>query len=192
MTFALTLTPPDGVRWSDADRASIVAELRGLDPDLGEPIRDDEGGISLVPRKGIGLDWLIEPARIVVAPQVSGVKPARAEQAFGLLLQSAGHLQQRFGLQVHAEPLARIVDLDADHEALARAWIAHCTAAAKAHVEATRAGSRFNIVAAAVLLAILVAVAQLPIAAHPLVALAVSVPLAVLVLLWFRNRARRR
>jgi hypothetical protein len=43
-----------------------------------------------------------------------------------------------------------------------------------------------------VLLAILLALAQLPIAAHPLVALAVSVPLAVLVLLWFRNRARRR
>lgn len=192
MSFSLILTPAEGTRWSGAELAAMVAELRGLDPELGEPIRDDDGGISLVPRKGIGLDWLIEPSRIVVAPQVAAVKPARAEQAFALLLQSAGLLARRHGLSVRAEPLARDVDLDADHEALARAWIEHCTAAAKQHIEATRAGSRFNLVAVAVLLAILLALAQLPIAAHPLVALVVSVPLAVLVLLWFRNRTRRR
>jgi hypothetical protein len=192
MAFSLTLTPPDGVCWSETERATIAVELRSLDPELGEPIRDDDGGISLVPRKGVGLDWLIEPARIVVAPQWWAVKPARAEQAFALLMQSAGLLVRRHGLQAHAEPLARAVDLEADHEALARAWIEHCSAAANAHVEATRAGSRFNIVAVAVLLAILLAASQMPLAAHPLVALAVSLPLAVLVLVWFRNRGRRR
>lgn len=192
MSFSLSFHPVDGKPWSDAVRDAMVSELRGLDPELGEPIRDDDGGISLVPRKGIGLDWLIERARVVVAPQVSAVKPARAEQAFGLLVKAAALLARRHALRVHAEPLGRDVDLDLDHEALARAWIEHCTTAAKAHVEATRAGSRFNLVAVAVLLAILLAAAQLPLAAHPLVALGVSVPLAILVLLWFRNRARRR
>ncbi|MFO0030255.1 MAG: hypothetical protein ACK558_15675 [Pseudomonadota bacterium] len=192
MTFSLTLTPADGAAWSDVQRSAIAADLRSLDPDLGPPIRDDDGGISLVPRKGIGLDWLIEPARIVVAPQVTAVKPARAEQAFALLLQSAGQIAQRHRMLVHAEVLARRVDLEADHESLARAWIEHCATAAQVHVDATRAGNRFNIVAVAVLLAILLALAQLPIAAHPLVALAATMPLAVLVLLWFRNRARRR
>jgi hypothetical protein len=192
MSFSLTITPADGAAWTDAQRTAIAADLRSLDPDLGPPIRDADGGISLVPRKGIGLDWLIEPARIVVAPQVAAVKPARAEQAFALLMQSAGLLAQRHRMLVHADALARQVDLEADHESLARAWIEYCAMAAQAHVDATRAGSRFNVVAAAVLLAILLALAQMPIAAHPLVALAVSVPLAVLVLLWFRNRARRR
>jgi hypothetical protein len=192
MSFLLILAPADGARWSDAQRDAMADALRGLDPELGAPIRDEDGAISLVPRKGIGIDWVIEPGRIVAAPQVAAVKPARAEQAFALLLQSAGLLARRHGLCVRAEPLGRAVDLEADHEALARAWIEHCTAQAKHHVEATRAGSRFNLVAVAVLLAILLAAAQLPLAAHPLVALAVSIPLAGLVLLWFRARARRR
>ena len=192
MPVSLTLLPADGADWSDPLREAMVAELRGLDPELGEPIRDDDGAISLVPRKGIGLDWLVERARVVVVPQVAAVKPARAEQAFALLLQSAGLLARRHGLAVLAEPLGRVVDLDADHEALARSWLAHCTEAAREHVEATRQGSRFSIVAVAVLLAIVMAATQLPLAAHPLITLAVSVPLAILVLLWFRARARRR
>lgn len=192
MTFSLTLVPIDGAAWSDALREAMIAELRGLDPELGEPIRDDDGTVSLVPRKGIGLDWLIEPARIVVVPQVMAVKPARAEQAFALLVQSVGLLARRHGLTVQAEPLGRAVDLDADHEALARSWLAHCTDSAREHLEATRHGSRFSIVAVAVLAAILMAATQLPLASHPLIALAVAVPLAILVLLWFRARARRR
>jgi hypothetical protein len=193
MAFSLILTPADpSVPWDAAQRDAIVRELRALDPELGEPIPEDDGGISLVPRRGIGLDWLLQDTRLVVVPQVAAVKPARAEQAFALLLQSAGLLARRHGLAVRAEPLGRVVDLDADHEALARSWLAHCTEAARAHVEATRQGSRFSIVAVAVLVAIVMAASQLPLAAHPLITLAVSVPLAILVLLWFRARARRR
>jgi hypothetical protein len=177
--------------WSPAQRDEFVRELRACDPQLGDPIVGDDDAISLVARKGLGLDWQIEPTRIVVVPQVAGVKPARAEQAFATLMQSVGRLVATHGLRVHSSALEREVDLESDHEALARAWIAHCTAAAQEHLQATRQGSNFNLVAVAVLLAMLLAATQLPEAWHPLLAVALSIPLGFLVLLWFRRRRER-
>jgi hypothetical protein len=177
--------------WSPAQRDEFVRELRARDPDLGDPIVGDGEAVSLVARKGLGLDWQIEPTRIVVVPQVAGVKPAHAEQAFATLMRSVAQLVANHGLCVHSSALEREVDIEADHEALARAWIAHCTAAAREHLQATRQGSNLNLVAVAVLVTMLLAATQLPEAWHPLLAVALSVPIAFLVLLWFRRRRER-
>lgn len=197
MDFALILqAKPDlsgasAPAWTRAQRDEFVRALRASDPELGDPIAGDDDALSLVARKGLGLDWQIEPTRIVVVPQVAGVKPARAEQAFATLMQSAAQLVASHNLSVRSTALEREVDLDADHEALARAWIAHCTAAAHQHLQATRQGSNFNLVAVAMLLAMLLGATQLPESWHPLLAVALSIPIALLVLLWFRRRRDR-
>jgi hypothetical protein len=191
MAFALILTPGAGTGpWSETRRDAIAALLRDLDPSLEPPVPGDDETLSLVPRRGIGLDWVLAPDRLVASPQVTAIKPVEAERIFALLLQCARSLVERHGMALRLEPAGTPIDLDADHELLARAWLEHCTASAHEHLEATRGGSRYHLVAVAVLVAILVAASQLPVAAHPLVAIAVAVPLAFLVLLAFRNRRR--
>ena len=194
MDFALILSRSDesSQPWTMEQRAGFVDQLRALDPDLGPPLTGDDDAISLVANKGIGLDWQIESTRLVVAPQVGGVKPERAEMIFNTLLTTLRTMVDRFGLQVHSTALQRNVDADTDHEALARAWLAHCHRASQLHLEATRQGSHVNLVAVLVLLAILLAASQMPAGWHPLITIAVAVPLAFLVLLWFRARGRRR
>lgn len=192
MAFALVLSPAaGGGPWSSSERGAIADLLREIDPALEAPVPGDDDSVSLVPRRGIGVDWVLAPDRLVASPQVTAIKPAEAERVFSVLLQCARSLVERHGVALRLEPQGRTVDLEADHELLARSWLEHCTASAQAHLEATRGGSRYHLVAVAVLVAILVAASQLPMAAHPLVAVFVAVPLAFLVLLAFRNRRRR-
>jgi hypothetical protein len=192
MAFALVFTPAaEREPWSATERDALAALLREIDPSLDAPIPGDDDAVSLVPRRGIGVDWVLFPDRLVASPQVTGVKPAEAERVFSVLLQCAHSLVERRRLALRLEPAGDTVDLEADHEVLARAWLEHCTASAHEHLAATRGGSRYHLVAVAVLVAILVAASQLPAAAHPLVAVFVAVPLAFLVLLAFRNRRQR-
>lgn len=177
----------------DADTRRAIAEsLVGADPTLDRTVVDDDGALSVVSSKGIGIDWHVDGARVVAEPQVSGVKPALAEAAFERLLASATRLRDAHGLSIWSPELGRVVDPDADHEALARAWLRHCDAAAKAHVEATRSGGNLTLIGALVLLALLVALAATPAAAHPLLVVPVSILLALGLIVAIARRARAK
>lgn len=183
----------EATRAFDADTRSAIAEsLVGADPTLDRTVVDDDGALSVVSSKGIGIDWHVDGARVVAEPQVSGVKPALAEAAFARLLASATRARDAHGLSIWSPELGRVVDPDADHEALARAWLRHCDAAAKAHVEATRSGGNLTLIGALVLLGLLVALASTPAAAHPLLVVPVSILLAVGLIVAIARRARPR
>jgi hypothetical protein len=176
---------------SDA-RKAIAATLARADSTLDRVVAGDDGSLSVVASKGIGIDWHVDAMRVVAEPQVAGVKPAVAEAAFERLLASATRLRDEHGLSVWSPELGRIVDPDADHEALARAWLRHCDAAAKAHLEATRSGGNLTMIGSLVLLGLLVALAATPAAAHPLVVVPVSILLGLGLIVAIARRARRR
>jgi hypothetical protein len=173
-------------------RRAIAQALQTADPTLDRVVAGDDGSLSVVSSKGIGIDWHVDAARVVAEPQVAGVKPAVAEAAFERLLASATRLRDEHGLSIWSPELGRIVDPDADHEALARAWLRHCDAAAKAHLEATRSGGNLTMIGALVLIGLLVALAATPAAAHPLVVVPVSILLALGLIVAIARRARRR
>jgi hypothetical protein len=176
---------------SDA-RKAIAATLARADSTLDRVVAGDDDSLSVVASKGIGIDWHVDAMRVVAEPQVAGVKPAVAEAAFERLLASATRLRDEHGLSVWSPELGRIVDPDADHEALARAWLRHCDAAAKAHLEATRSGGNLTMIGSLVLLGLLVALAATPAAAHPLVVVPVSILLGLGLIVAIARRARRR
>jgi hypothetical protein len=180
---------PGAPSLDEAARRAIASDLARVDPTLDRTVEDD-GAVSVVSSKGLGIDWHVGPSRIVAEPQVAGVKPALAEAAFARLLDAATALRDRHGLSIWSPELERQVDPDADHEALARAWLRHCDAAAKAHVEATRAGGNLTLVGALVLLGLLVALAATPAAAHPLLVVPVSILLAIGLIHAIARRAR--
>lgn len=175
-----------------AAREAIAQALKAADPTLDRVVAGDDGSLSVVSSKGIGIDWHVDAMRVVAEPQVAGVKPAVAEAAFEGLLASVARLRDEHGLSVWSPELGRIVDPDADHEALARAWLRHCDAAAKAHLEATHSGSNLTMIGALVLIGLLVALAATPAAAHPLVVVPVSILLALGLIVAIARRARRR
>lgn len=173
-------------------RRAIAQALQTADPTLDRVVASDDGSLSVVASKGIGIDWHVDAARVVAEPQVAGVKPAVAEAAFERLLASATRLRDEHGLSIWSPELGRIVDPDADHEVLARAWLRHCDATAKAHLEATRSGGNLTMIGALVLIGLLVALAATPAAAHPLVVVPVSILLALGLIVAIARRARRR
>ncbi len=177
--------------FDEAARRAIATDLAGADPTLDRTI-DDDGGLSVVSSKGLGIDWHVGPHRVIAEPQVSGVRPALAEAAFARLLDAAIVLRDRHGLSIWSPELERSIDPAADHEALARAWLQHCDAAAKAHAEATRAGGNLTLVGALVLLGLLVALAATPAATHPLLVVPVSILLAIGLIYAIARRARAR
>lgn len=173
-------------------REAIARALKAADPTLDRVVAGDDGSLSVVSSKGIGIDWHVDAMRVVAEPQVAGVKPAVAEAAFEGLLASVARLRDEHGLSVWSPEIGRIVDPDADHEALARAWLRHCDAAAKAHLEATHSGSNLTMIGALVLIGLLVALAATPAAAPPLVVVPVSILLALGLIVAIARRARRR
>jgi len=183
----------EAARAFDADTRSAIADvLVRADPTLDRTVIHDDGSLSVVGSKGIGIDWHIDGSRIVAEPQVSGVRPALAEAVFERLLASATRVRDAHDLSIWSPELGRMIDLDADHEALARAWLRHCDAAAKAHVEATRSGGNLSLIGALVLLGLLVALAATPDAAHPWLVVPVSILLAVGLIHAIARRARAR
>jgi hypothetical protein len=186
----LSIDPRDGL---DAGaRDAIAGTLAACDPTLDRRVDGEDGSLSVVPSKGFGIDWHVDAGRVVAEPQVTGLRPALAEAAFARLIDCAAALRDRHGLAIWSPELGRAVDLDADHEALARAWLRHCDAAAKAHVEATRAGGNLSMIGALVMLGLLVGLAMTPAAIEPWLVVPVSVLLAVGLIYLIARRARPR
>lgn len=177
----------------DPDTRRAIAEtLARVDATLDRSVAEEDGSISVVSARGIGIDWHVGASRVVAQPQVSGVKPAIAEAAFGRLLDAVVSLRSEHGLAAWSPELGQRIDPEQDREALARVWLRHCDDAAKAHLEATRTGGSIGLVGALVMLGLLVAVAATPAAAHPMIVVPIAILLAFGLIIAIARRSRRR
>lgn len=177
----------------DPDARRAIAEtLTRIDGTLDRSVPEEDGSISVVSSRGIGIDWHVGPTRVIAQPQVAGVKPAIAEATFGRLLDAVASLRSEHGLTAWSPELGQRIDPEQHREALARVWLRHCDDAAKAHLEATRTGGNMGLVGALVMLGLLVAFAATPAAAHPMIVVPIAILLAFGLIIGIARRARRR
>lgn len=159
---------------------ALVAALRADDPTLAEPIVDaDSGTVSLVAARGDGLDIVVGDGVVTITTDLVGVKPDAAEARFARLLDVLRTLRTRYGMSLHLAPDGACVDPDADHERLARTWIAAARAGAAEHIARLGEGRNISLFALALIAAVVAGAATLPAALRiPLLVLAaIAIPL---------------
>jgi hypothetical protein len=164
--------PPDGARFE----ALASAPLDPSSPWLASlPAADPRGALELQ----------VNALGVIAQVHPEGLKPADAEQRFGVLLDTLGELRQRHGGVIWSDALARPVDLADDREMLARTYLEAMADGARRVLEQTREGRAQNVIALVMLFAVALAgtyaLPQLSPIARVLVALALATVIVALI-----------
>jgi len=98
---------------------------------------------------------------VIAHIHLSGLKPKPAEEQFARLLAAMESLLQTHGGAVFSPDLERLVSMDSDHEALARSYIEALARDAQSTLKSAREGRAIGVVALMLVLATMIAGAQL-------------------------------